>query len=149
MKVFKYLIALWASIGVYSIFSLISGPAGLSAYQELLDTREKQRQNIAELRSINSELESAQNNLLYDPGTIAVFARELGYGHEDEQFMRIVGLGGMKNPYNLAGDIVIASEPVFFPEKIIKICALIAGFMVFALFITLDFFHYKNLPYQK
>ena len=138
MKVLKYLIALWAAVAVYSLLILFFGPAGFSSYKELLAGREIQKENIKKLGSINSELEDVQNNLLYDSGTIAVYARQLGYGYEDEQFLRIVGLGGLKNPYFSAGTVVKMPETVFISNRIIKICALFTGIAVFALLFALD-----------
>jgi cell division protein FtsB len=144
MRAFKYLIALWAAIAVYGVFSLLAGAVGLSAYQQLLADREKQWDNMENLRLINGELENTKNSLLYDRDTIAVYARELGYGKKDERFIRIVGLGGMKNPHASAGQIIRAGEPDFIPDRALKIAAFCAGLAVFALLLIFDIIHIRQ-----
>jgi cell division protein FtsB len=146
MRAFKYLIALWTAIAVYGVFSLLAGAVGLSAYQQLLADREKQWINMETLRLINGELENTKNSLLYDRDTIAVYARDLGYGKKDERFIRIVGLGGMKNPHASAGQIKRAGEPDFIPDRTLKIAALCAGLAVFALLLIFDIIHVRQDP---
>jgi cell division protein FtsB len=138
MRAFKYLIALWTAFAVYSVFSLLNGAAGIPAYEKLSAEREKQWENMKNLGLINEELENTKNNLLYDRDTIAVYARQLGYGREDERFIRIVGLGGVKNPHTTAGQVLVAEPPEFIPDRIIKIGALCAGLAVFALFFVFE-----------
>jgi len=110
MKVLKYLAALWAAVVVYTVLSLFYGAMGFSAYERLLSGRDLQWANLKKLGAVNAELENTQNNLLYDQDTIAMYARSLGYGQDNERF-RIVGLGGIKNPYTAAGEVV--SAPLF------------------------------------
>ncbi|HCC36236.1 MAG TPA: septum formation initiator, partial [Treponema sp.] len=124
MKALKYLAALWAAVAVYSVLSLFFGAMGFSAYQQLLAGRDTQLANKEELRAINATLESAQNNLRFDPDTVMVYARSLGYSRGDERFVRIVGLGGAQNPYATAGEVARTPPPVFVSDKIIKLCAL-------------------------
>jgi len=139
MKVLKYLMAIWAAVLVYSIFSLFFGATGFSAYNELLAGRELQWENIKTLGSINAKLENAQKSLLYDRDIITVHARHLGYGFENEEFMRIVGLGGNKNPYAQTGTIIKMYEPVFVSDKTIKLFALFTGTAVFCLLLAIGF----------
>jgi cell division protein FtsB len=138
MRAFKYLAALWTAVAVYGIFSALTGAVGLSAYQQLLADREKQWANMEKLRLLNEELEDAKNSLLYDRDTIAVYARDLGYGKKDERFIRIVGMGGTKNPHTSAGRILRAGTPDFIPDRILKIAALCAGLAVFILSLIFD-----------
>jgi cell division protein FtsB len=133
MRALKYLIALWTAITVYSVFSLMNGAMGLSAYEELLADREEQWANMKSLQILNEELENTKNSLLYDRDTITVYARQLGYAQNDERFIRIVGLGGIKNPHATAGQVLLAGAPDYVPDKIIKIIALAAGLAVFLL----------------
>jgi cell division protein FtsB len=139
MRAFKYLIALWAAIAVYSVFSLLHGAMGVSAYEQLLAEREKQWANLKNLGLINEELENFKNSLLYDKDTLTVQARQLGYSREGERFIRIVGLGGAQNPHASAGEVILTGTPDFIPDRIIKIIALCAGLGVFALFLVSDF----------
>ena len=85
MRIFKYLIGIWAAIAVYAIISILSGPKGISAYNQLLAEQERQVTNLNELGIVNKELEKTKNSLLYDHDTLLVLARQLGYGQQDEQ----------------------------------------------------------------
>jgi cell division protein FtsB len=138
MRAFKYLIALWTAVAVYGVFSVLAGAIGLSAYQQLLADREKQWANMEKLRLINGELENTKNSLLYDRDTLAVYARDLGYGKKDERFIRIVGLHGAKNPHASAGQLLRAGTPDVIPDRMLKIAALGAGLAVFALLLIFD-----------
>jgi cell division protein FtsB len=139
MRIFKYLIGIWTAIVVYALFSFFSGPKGISAYNQLLYEREQQWANVKELGNINDELEKVKNNLLYDHDTLLVQARQMGYGYEDERFVRIVGLGKIKSTPAVAGNIYITKAPDFVSDNIIKIVSICAGFLVFAFLFMLEF----------
>jgi len=132
MRIFKYLFALWTAVAVYALFSFLGGPGGLSAYNYLLSEKEQQLANIKELGIINEELEKTKNNLLYDQDTLLIYARQMGYGYEDERFVRIVGLGNTANTPAVTGKVYVAQNPDFISNKNIKIAALCAGLLVFA-----------------
>ncbi|MDR1105788.1 MAG: septum formation initiator family protein [Treponema sp.] len=138
MGVLKYLTAFWTAAAVYAVLSFLAGAMGLSAYRELLLERDKQRANMEKLGLVNETLENTKNSLLYDRDTIAVYARELGYGNRDERFVRIVGLGGVKRPDVRPGEVVRAYRPEFMDDRLIKIIALSAGGAVFALLLVFD-----------
>jgi cell division protein FtsB len=138
MSAFKYLIALWAAVAVYGVSSVLTGAIGLSAYEQLLADRDRQWVNMKNLQLINEELEDTKNSLLYDQDTIAVYARELGYGKKDERFIRIVGLGGIKNPHTSPGQILRAGTPDSVSDRTLKIIALCTGAAVFALLLIFD-----------
>jgi cell division protein FtsB len=138
MKIFKYLAAFWTAIVVYSVFTFFYGQGGISAYNQLLSEREQQMANIRDLWVINEELEKTKNNLLYDYDTLLVYARQMGYGHEDERFVRIVGLGNTKSAPSIAGKIYKPKSPDFIPDRNIKIAALCAGLLVFAFLFMLE-----------
>jgi cell division protein FtsB len=144
MRVSKYLLVLWTTVAVYTVVSLCAGTMGLSAYEELKAEREKQRRNIENLGIINEDLENAKNALLYDRDTIAIYARELGFGEKDEKFVRIVGLVGNRKPRTAPGDVVIATKPVFMQDRIIRLISLFAGFAVFAAFLVSDLLELKT-----
>ena len=139
MSIFKYLLGLWTAIAVYTFFSFISGSTGLAAYNYLLSEREQQWSNIRELGVIHEELEKTRNNLLYDYDTVLVHARILGYGYDDERFLRIVGLGTQKITPAVAGSVYSVQKPGFLSDRSIKIAALCLGLMVFAFFFMLEF----------
>jgi cell division protein FtsB len=143
MRILKYLIGIWTAIVVYTFFSFLSGPKGISAYNELLSERGVQWSNIVELRNINEELERIKNNLLYDYDTILVHARQLNYGQEDERYFRVVGLGNVKNTAAVTGKVYITNEPDFMDDRTIKIVSLCVGLLVFAFFFSLELIESK------
>ena len=138
MRISKYLIGIWTAVAVYTVFSFFSGPKGLSAYNQLLFEREQQWANIKELGIINEELEKERNNLLYDQDTLLVHARQLGYGYENERFIRIVGLGNPKNTPAVTGNVYMIKNPDYLSDKIIKIVSLCVGLLVFAFLFMLE-----------
>jgi cell division protein FtsB len=144
MRIFKYLIAIWTAIAVYTVFSFLGGPRGIPAYNYLLSEREQQRANLEELWHINEELEKIKNNLLYDHDTLLVHARQLGFGYEDERFIRIVGLGNIRPAPAMTGKIYTASIPDFISDKNIKIAAICISFMIFAMLLMIEFIEYKS-----
>jgi cell division protein FtsB len=146
MRVLKYLLVPWIAIAVYSVSSIITGAVGIFAYDELLKERERLQENMAELQLINQELEGSVDALLYDSDTIAVYAKELGYGAEDERFIRIVGLSSTQRHQVTAGTIRIAVRPEFTPDKTLRIIAFSVGLGLFICFVFHDLFSKELTP---
>jgi len=138
MRVLKYLVGIWAAIVVYTLFSFLGGPRGISAYNYLLAERDRQFDNLQSLGILNEELEKTRNNLLYDQDTLMIHARQMGYGQEDERFVRIVGLGNVKSTPATAGSVYSAQAPNFISDKSIKIAALSIGILIFAFLFVLE-----------
>jgi cell division protein FtsB len=130
MRLLKYLFPLWVSILVYSSLAFFHGSSGFSAYDELKAERNKQLANLDALKKINRELEGDRDALLYDEDTIAVHARELGYGTENERFVRIAGLSKTMRRQYWAGETAEAQTPPSMDEKTIRTISLIAGGIV-------------------
>lgn len=147
MRVFKYLFAVWAAVVVYSVVSFFNGPSGLSAYNYLLSEKENQLENIENLTVINEELDKTRSSLLYDHDTLLVYARQMGYGYDDEKLVRIVGLGGKKNAQAITGNVYYARKPDFIADKSVKITALCVGLLIFAFFLTLEFIEIRSKEY--
>ncbi|MDR1411382.1 MAG: septum formation initiator family protein [Spirochaetaceae bacterium] len=139
MRLLKYLFPLWAAIFVYSLLSLFYGPSGFSAYEGLMAERDKQMDNIESLKKIRWELEGDRDALLYDGDSIAVQARELGYGTDDERFVRIVGLSKTMRRQYSAGDSIEAQAPESMDEKTIRTVSFITGgvILVFIFFVQI------------
>jgi len=131
-----FLASVAAAVVVYCVLSMVYGAASFSAHREILAGKDIQLENIEKLESINSELKDLWENLLYDRDTIAVHARELGYGYEGDRIIRVVEREAVKKIHISAGDIVSVSEPVFLPDWVIKICALFTWVLVFAVLLT-------------
>jgi cell division protein FtsB len=138
MRVIKYLLALWSAIAVYAVVSILAGTMGFSAYNQLETEREKQQSNMETLGLINGELENSKNALLYDRDTIAVHARELGFGEQDEKFVRIVGLGSSRRQRISPGQVVGAVKPIAISDRIIRLISLCAGLVVLVGFLVSD-----------
>jgi cell division protein FtsB len=137
MPLLRYLFPIWVTILVYSFLAFSHGASGLSAYDGLRAERDKQLANLEALIMTNRELEGNRDALLYDADTIAVHARELGYGTINERFVRIVGLSkSMRRQYQ-AGDVAGVQTPAAMEEKTIRMISLIAGGVVlgFILFV--------------
>ena len=145
MRLSKYLIGVWIAVVIYALFSLLSGPKGLSAYNQLLSEREQQWANIKELGQINEQLENTKNNLLFDHDTLLVHARQMGYAQEDERFIRIVGLGSLISSPAMTGKIYITKEPDFLSDKIIKTISLCAGLLIFSFLLTFELIEYFTM----
>jgi cell division protein FtsB len=131
MKLVKYLIPLWVGVAVYTVFSLMKGPVGASAYNQLKLEQEKLQINMDALKVINKELELTKDALMYDEDTIAVYARDLGYRSNRERFVRIVGFEGTKKQRIEPGQLATAVEPEYISDNAIKICAFFIGFGTF------------------
>jgi len=144
MRVFKYLIGIWTAIVIYTLFSFLGGSKGLASYNYLLSEKERQWDNIRELGIINEELEKTRNSLLYDQDTLLVYARNMGYGQEDERFVRIVGLGKNNMAQTVTGKVYAAQNPDFISDKSIKIAALCGGLLIFAFFLMLELIESKS-----
>ena len=141
MKFAKYLLIPWFSLALYTIFSVYSGPAGIVPYQELLIEREKVLENLAQIQIINMELRGTMDALLHDPETIQIKARELGYGVSGENFIRIVGVPGVRSAELRPGMIRTAVLPqnntkTGWPAH--RTIALCAGLVLLSLFLIKD-----------
>jgi hypothetical protein len=87
----------------------------------------RQEANITTLRRINSELGDMKDALLYDEETIALYARELGYGREDETFIRIVGLDKKMKVRIDPGELIPVIKRAHNPDLVLKIIACSIG----------------------
>ena len=135
MRVIKYLTPLWIGVVIYSLTALMIGKMGLMAHDALIHTRERQLANLDKLTGIHEELKGARDALKYDSDTIAVYARELGYGAEDERFIRIVGHETIRPQQITEGELLSVEESPFIDDTTLRVIAIgIAG--VFFLFLA-------------
>jgi cell division protein FtsB len=140
----KYLAALWVGAAVYALFSITSGPAGLSAYHQLEDERDKQLVNIEALELTNQELENAKEALLYDTETLTVYAREQGFASPEEKFIRIVGLESAQKPKSSPGLVVSAAPPQHIPHRNLRIFSFCAALSILICMGAYDFLKFLN-----
>ena len=138
MKINKYLFSIWTAVLIYTILSFFGGRMGYSSYNYLLSEKEQQMDNLKKLGVINEDLEKVNKNITYDHDTLLVHARQMGYGHEDEKFVRIVGLGNIKTIPAAAGKVYFHQKPEFITDNVIKIAALCAGLLVFFFLLIME-----------
>ena len=137
MKLGKYLLVPWFILAVYTVLSIYNGQAGVISYRELKGERQKILENLEKLRTINGELEGTMDALLYDPEAIRIRARELGYGENDEFFIRIVGLPGARPSELKPGTIRTAVQPGL-SGKAFRLVSVCLGTILLALFVAGD-----------
>jgi cell division protein FtsB len=137
MKIGKYLLVPWFSLVVYTILLVYNGPGGIVPYRELQAERQRILENLDKLQVINLELEGTMEALRHDPEAIRIRARELGYGENNERFVRIVGLPGGRYTEMKPGMIRTAVLPI--PSgnayRLISFCL---GLILFSLFLAGD-----------
>jgi len=139
MKVAKYIFALWVGVLIYASLTIFLGARGLSAQYQLDRELKRQEENIGTLELIRNQLEDVKGSLMYDEDTLIVHIREQGYASPREQFARIVGLGTNQNNLTNQGSVIIAAEPQYFRNQIIKIISLSVGIAVLVCAATFDF----------
>jgi cell division protein FtsB len=144
MRFLKYFVALWAAALFYLFASFFVGGIGISAYGQLEAEHEKQIKNIKMLDKINTELTGEKEALESDADTIAVHARELGYGTGEERFIRIVGRNEIPKPQIDSGSVYVAKAPDSVPNKTILIISI-----VIFIFMTLSIIVVDVLQYIK
>jgi cell division protein FtsB len=134
MRFLKYAFPLWVGIVVYSVAAVTVGKTGLQSYEGLLREQEKQRQNLSKLHTINDDLNGVRDALQYDNDTIAVYARDLGYGSEKERFVKIAGLDSAR-PHRISeGEMLPLEIPGFVDDKTLRLIAIcVSGGLFFAL----------------
>jgi cell division protein FtsB len=139
MRFLKYLIAVWTTLAVYTAASFFMGSTGIIALKQLSAERDKQRANIEALQNLNRELEGNLNSLKYDSDTIAIYARDLGYGGPEENFVRIAGLGGARKQRATAGQITVPRTSEYIPDRSLWFAAFCAGIVVLVLLSISEF----------
>jgi cell division protein FtsB len=145
MRFLKYFIALWSAALFYLFASFFVGGVGISAYKQLEGEHAAQLQNLAALQAINTNLAGEKDALENDPDTIAVHARELGYGVGEERFIRIVGRMETPKPQIDPGAVYIAKTPDSVTNKTLLIISIVIFVFMMMSIIVLDILQYiKN-----
>jgi cell division protein FtsB len=138
MRFLKYLTPVWAAVLFYSFSSLFVGAMGINAYKQLNKQHEKQLANLQILQNKTEELQGIKEALLYDKDTIAVYARELGFGASDERFIRIMGLD-YKHKENLdEGKVINISDIDFVENKTLHIISIVIAISMFVCIGVID-----------
>jgi cell division protein FtsB len=130
MAFVKYFAALWLAVIFYAVASFFVGGAGLEAYNDLTIEYSKQQENLKKLEDINALLSGEKDALENDTDTIALYARELGYGTGEERFIRIAGRGEAANERYEAGEVYNARESETVPNRTILIISTVIFVMM-------------------
>jgi len=101
--------------------------------------RVRLNENLKKLENINTDYHNIKSNLAVDQDSLSVYARQLGYGREGEEYIRIMGLGIAINTDMPAGQVNYTVSPVFIPDTTIKIISLLFALAVFAFLLIRDF----------
>ena len=124
---------------VYTFFSFFLGQNGVSARKHLEAERVRLNENLKTLENINTDYQNIRNNLNIDQDSLSVYARQLGYGREGEEFIRIMGLGIAINTDMPVGQVNYTESPVFMSDSTIKIISLLFASAVFTFLLIRDF----------
>jgi hypothetical protein len=104
-------------------------------------------ENQKKLEDTNTEYQNIKNNLIGDHDSLSVYARQLGYGREGEEYIRIMGLGIAINTDMPAGEVSYALSPVYISDTTIKIISLLFALAVLSFVLIRDF--YNNTGFQR
>jgi hypothetical protein len=111
----------------------------LYARRHLETERVRLYENLKKLENINIDYQNIRNNLMRDQDSLSVYARQLGYGREGEEYIRIMGLGIAINTNMPAGQVSYTESPDFISDTTIKIISLLFALVVLSLLLFYDF----------
>jgi cell division protein FtsB len=136
----RYFLVIWTFFFVYTFFSFFLGQNGLYARRHLEAERIRLYENLKKLENINTEYQNIRNNLMKDQDSLSVYARQLGYGREGEEYIRIMGLGVAINTDMPVGQVNYSETPAFISDTTIKIISMLFALAVFVFLLIRDFF---------
>ncbi|MDR2923748.1 MAG: septum formation initiator family protein [Treponema sp.] len=135
----RYFLVIWTFFFVYTFFSFFLGQNGLYARRHLEAERVRLYENLKKLENINTDYQNVRNNLMGDRDSLSVYARQLGYGREGEEYIRIMGLGIAINTDMPAGQVNYTVSPAYISDTTIKIISLLFAFAVLSFLLIRDF----------
>jgi cell division protein FtsB len=144
MRFLRYLFAFWTAFAVYSLFTFAYGPGSLQVQKQLEEEVVRLTENLDELKLTNRKFLNTAASLETDRETLSVYARQLGYGHPGEKFIRIIGQESTINPEIYPGRVLQAAEPEYVPDVKTKVLALAFALAVLIFFIAVDFLSLKG-----
>jgi len=115
------------------------GQNGVSSRKHLEAERVRLNENLKRLENINVDYQNIRKNLTVDQDSLSVYARQLGYGREGEEYIRIMGLGVAINTDMPAGQVNYTVSPIFMSDTTIKIISLLFALGVFVFLLIRDF----------
>jgi cell division protein FtsB len=139
MRFIRYFLVIWTFFLVYTSLSYFWGQNGLYARRHLVAERVRLYENLKKLENINMDYQNIRNNLIHDQDSLSVYARQLGYGREGEEYIRIMGLGVAINTDMPAGQVSYTESPDYISDTTIKIISLLFALVVLSLLLFYDF----------
>jgi len=139
MRFIRYFLVIWTFFIVYTSLSFFWGQNGLYARRHWEAERVRLSENLKKLEKINVDYQNVRNNLMEDQDSLSVYARQLGYGREGEEFIRIMGLGIAINTDMPAGQVNYAENPDFISDTTIKIISLLFALVILSFLLVHDF----------
>jgi hypothetical protein len=128
----------WTAVAVYAFFSFFLGQNGLYARKHLEAEQMRLLENQKSLEKIKKDFLKTKNNLMDDRDMLSVYMRQLGYGTEEEKFIRIKGLNVALGAEISVGKVLYATSPEFVSDKVIKIISALFGLAVLVFFLIRD-----------
>jgi len=138
MRFVQFMLVPWTAVVVYTFFSFFLGQNGLYARKHLEAERQRLTENQKTLEQTQQIFLKTRENLRYDGDMLSVYARQLGYGTENEQFIRIKGLSVAINPPMPAGEVVYAVKPEYISDTVIKVISVFFALAVLIFFLIKD-----------
>jgi len=139
MRFIRYFLVIWTFFIVYTSCSFFWGQNGLYVRRHLDAERVRLYESLKKLENINIDYQNIRNNLMGDPDSLSVYARQLGYGREGEEYIRIMGLGIAINTDMPAGQVSYTESPDFISDTTIKIISLLFALVVLSFLLVHDF----------
>jgi len=139
MPLIRYFLVIWTFFFVYTFFSFFWGQNGVYARKHMEAERVRLYENLKKLENINTDYQNIRDNLIHDQDSLSVYARQLGYGREGEEYIRIMGLGIAINTDMPAGQVFYTVSPIFISDTTIKIISLLFALSVLAFLLIRDF----------
>ena len=146
MRLLRYLYVPWTVLLVYSVFSFFLGQNGLYARRHLEAEYLRLSENRNTLEATNRSYLRTKENLLHDNDALSVYARQLGFGHAGEGFIRIMGLNVAANIDLPTGQVFYSVSPYYIPNTTIKIISLVLGLAVLLFILIHDFHWLRGMP---
>jgi hypothetical protein len=107
--------------------------------------RERLYENQKSLENIHRYYQNKRKNLLEETDMLSVYTRQLGYGRESEEFIRIMGLNPAINTEMPAGNVLFATSYTNLGDRQIKIISIVFGFIVLVFYVIMNFYPTREM----
>ena len=136
----RYMLVPWTALLVYSVLSFFLGQGGLYARRHLEAEYLRLSENRRALEAANRGFHRTKESLLTDDDALSVYARQLGFGRDGDEFIRIMGLNVAASVALPSGQALYAEPAHYIPNLTIKVISLVFGAAVLLFFLIHDFY---------